>query len=47
MADITETAFLAGGCTWILQPLLSQPAGVISTRTGWMGGAGDDPMVVR
>lgn len=43
MADITETAFLAGGCTWILQPLLSQPAGVISTRTGWMGGAGDDP----
>ena len=25
MADSTETAFLAGGCAWIMQPLLSQP----------------------
>jgi len=43
MADSTETAFLAGGCAWIMQPLLSHPAGVISTRTGWMGGDGDNP----
>ncbi len=43
MAESTETAILAGGCAWIMQPLLSQPAGVISTRTGWMGGEGDNP----
>ena len=43
MADSTETAFLAGGCAWIMQALLSYPAGVISTRTGWMGGDGDNP----
>lgn len=43
MADSTETAFLAGGCAWIMQPLLSLPDGVVSTRTGWMGGDGDDP----
>lgn len=43
MADSTETAFLAGGCAWIMQPLLSHPAGVLSTRTGWMGGDGDNP----
>ena len=43
MADSTETAFLAGGCAWIMQPLLSHPAGVVSTRTGWMGGEGDNP----
>ena len=43
MADSTETALLAGGCTWIMQPLLFQPAGVISTRTGWMGGEGENP----
>ena len=43
MTESTETAFLAGGCSWIMQPLLSQPAGVISSRTGWMGGEGDHP----
>ena len=43
MAESTETAILAGGCAWIMQPLLSQPAGVLSTRTGWMGGEGDNP----
>jgi peptide-methionine (S)-S-oxide reductase len=43
MAERTETAILAGGCSWIMQPLLAQPDGVISTRTGWMGGHGDDP----
>jgi peptide-methionine (S)-S-oxide reductase len=39
----TETAVLAGGCAWIMQPLLSMPDGVISSRTGWMGGEGDNP----
>jgi peptide-methionine (S)-S-oxide reductase len=43
MAERTETAFLAGGCGWIMQALLSQPAGVIFTRNGWMGGEGVDP----
>lgn len=43
MAESAETAFLAGGCTWIMQPLLSQPEGVMSTRNGWMGGEGDNP----
>ena len=43
MDDDVETAFLAGGCAWIMQPLLSQPEGVLTTRTGWMGGEGDNP----
>jgi peptide-methionine (S)-S-oxide reductase len=43
MGDDAEAAFLAGGCAWIMQALLSQPEGVISTRTGWMGGEGDNP----
>jgi peptide-methionine (S)-S-oxide reductase len=43
MDDNAETAYLAGGCAWIMQPLLSMPAGVISSRTGWMGGEGENP----
>jgi len=43
MDDNVETAFLAGGCAWIMQPLLSQPEGALTTRTGWMGGEGDNP----
>ena len=43
MSDSVETAVLAGGCAWIMQQLLRQPDGVLSTRTGWMGGTGDDP----
>jgi peptide-methionine (S)-S-oxide reductase len=43
MPERTETAILAGGCYWIMQPLLSMPSGVISTRTGWMGGEGEHP----
>src|SRR4051794_7008965 len=43
MGDNVETAVLAGGCAWIMQPLLSHPEGVISTRTGWMGGTGENP----
>jgi peptide-methionine (S)-S-oxide reductase len=43
MDDNVETAYLAGGCTWIMQPLLSHPDGVISTRTGFMGGEKPSP----
>src|SRR5689334_10364708 len=38
-----ETAFLAGGCAWIMQQLLRHPEGVVSTRTGFMGGRGENP----
>jgi peptide-methionine (S)-S-oxide reductase len=38
-----ETAVLAGGCAWIMQQLLRHPEGVISTRTGFMGGRNDNP----
>jgi peptide-methionine (S)-S-oxide reductase len=43
MSDSTETAILAGGCSWIMQQLLRHPDGVISTRVGWIGGEGDNP----
>jgi len=43
MVDNTETAVLAGGCAWIMQQLLRHPEGVISTRTGFMGGENQDP----
>lgn len=43
MTGNTETAILAGGCSWIMQQLLRHPDGVISTRVGWTGGEGDDP----
>lgn len=43
MDNNVETAYLAGGCAWIMQSLLSQPEGVVSSRTGWMGGEGENP----
>jgi peptide-methionine (S)-S-oxide reductase len=43
MADSSETAILAGGCYWIMQQLLRQPHGVVSTRVGWTGGEGENP----
>jgi peptide-methionine (S)-S-oxide reductase len=43
MSDNAETAILAGGCFWIMQQLLRQPDGVISTRAGWTGGQNDNP----
>jgi peptide-methionine (S)-S-oxide reductase len=43
MGGSTETAILAGGCAWIMQQLLRIPEGVISTRTGFMGGENDHP----
>jgi peptide-methionine (S)-S-oxide reductase len=43
MGDSTGTAILAGGCAWIMQQLLRHPEGVISTRTGFMGGENQNP----
>ena len=43
MSDHTETAVLAGGCFWIMQQLLRDREGVISTRVGWTGGENDNP----
>ena len=43
MGDSTETAVLAGGCAWIMQQLLRHPDGVVSTRTGFMGGENENP----
>jgi peptide-methionine (S)-S-oxide reductase len=43
MSDTTETAILAGGCSWVMQQLLRVPDGVISTRVGWIGGESEDP----
>jgi peptide-methionine (S)-S-oxide reductase len=43
MPERAETAILAGGCAWIMQQLLRQPQGIISTRVGWTGGEGDNP----
>jgi peptide-methionine (S)-S-oxide reductase len=43
VSDDTETAILAGGCFWIMQQLLHDRDGVISTRVGWIGGENDNP----
>ena len=43
MGDDAETAVLAGGCAWIMQQMLRHPEGVISSRTGFMGGENDNP----
>jgi peptide-methionine (S)-S-oxide reductase len=43
MSDNAETAILAGGCFWIMQQLLRDRDGVISTRAGWTGGQNDNP----
>lgn len=43
MGDNAETAVLAGGCFWIMQQLLRQRDGVVSTRVGWAGGQNDNP----
>ena len=43
MSNNAETAVLAGGCAFIMQQLLRHPEGVISTRTGFMGGTNDNP----
>jgi peptide-methionine (S)-S-oxide reductase len=43
MSGEAETAILAGGCFWIMQQLLRDRDGVISTRVGWTGGENDNP----
>jgi peptide-methionine (S)-S-oxide reductase len=43
MSDNNETAVLAGGCYWIMQQLLRDRDGVISTRVGFTGGENDNP----
>jgi peptide-methionine (S)-S-oxide reductase len=43
MSDNTEIAILAGGCNWIMQQLLRDPDGVVSTRVGWIGGESESP----
>ena len=43
MSDNAETAVLAGGCFWIMQQLLRDRHGVISTRVGWTGGENENP----
>jgi peptide-methionine (S)-S-oxide reductase len=40
---VEETAILAGGCYWILQELLRDREGLVSTRAGWTGGRNEDP----
>lgn len=43
MSKKTERAVLAGGCFWIMQQLLRDRDGVISTRVGWIGGENENP----
>lgn len=43
MSGETETAILAGGCFWIMQHLLCDRDGVVSTRPGRIGGESDNP----
>lgn len=43
MSGKSERAILAGGCFWIMQQLLRNRDGVISTRVGWMGGQSENP----
>ena len=43
MSDDPQTAVLAGGCFWIMQQLLRDREGVISTRVGRTGGENDNP----
>jgi peptide-methionine (S)-S-oxide reductase len=43
MTENTEVAILAGGCCWITQELMRHCEGLISIRTGWAGGEGEDP----
>lgn len=43
MSKDIERAILAGGCFWIMQQLLRNRDGVISTRVGWIGGENENP----
>jgi peptide-methionine (S)-S-oxide reductase len=43
MAEKVETALLAGGCFWVMQHLLRDREGIVSTRVGWTGGQNGEP----
>ena len=43
MSKNAESVILAGGCYWIMQQLLRDRDGVISTRVGWIGGENENP----
>jgi peptide-methionine (S)-S-oxide reductase len=43
MGNDTEITVVAGGCYWIMQELLRDRDGVVSTRVGWIGGENDNP----
>lgn len=39
----TEKAILAGGCFWGMQDLIRKQRGILSSRVGYIGGAGENP----
>jgi peptide-methionine (S)-S-oxide reductase len=43
MGDNSETAVLAGGCFWIMQRLLGDRDGIVSTQVGRIGGRNESP----
>jgi peptide-methionine (S)-S-oxide reductase len=43
VSDKTEAVVLAGGCFWVMQYLLRDRDGIVSTRVGWAGGQNDNP----
>jgi peptide-methionine (S)-S-oxide reductase len=43
MSENAESAVLAGGCFWVMQQLLRNRDGVISSRVGWIGGENENP----
>ncbi len=42
-SNVTETAYLAGGCFWGMEELLRKITGVISTEVGYTGGHLENP----
>ena len=43
MSENAERAIFVGGCFWIMQQLLRDGNGVISTRVGWIGEENENP----
>ncbi len=42
-SNVTETAYLAGGCFWGMEELLRKIPGVLSTEVGYTGGHLENP----